>query len=181
MGILRQQGLRVFDVEELPTHGGSLRVFACHEAAAHQPTAALERVVLCEWSANLFDLSGYDGFGQAVADIKCAALRFLIEERAAGRTVCAYGAAAKGNTFLNYCGIGPELIGAVADRSPHKQGTWLPGSRIPVVSPDELLAMRPDTVLILPWNLKDEIAGEMAAIREWGGRFVVAIPELTVF
>ena len=181
IGILRQQGLRVFDVEEWPTHGGSLRVFACHANAAHQPTPALERVVLSEWGANLFDASGYEGFGRAVADIKCDALRFLIEERAAGRTVCAYGAAAKGNTFLNYCGIGPELIGAVADRSPHKQGTWLPGSRIPVVSPDELLAMRPDTVLILPWNLKDEIAGEMAAIREWGGRFVVAIPELTVF
>lgn len=116
-----------------------------------------------------------------MADIKCAALRFLIEERMAGRTVCAYGAAAKGNTFLNYCGIKPELIRAVADRSPHKQGTWLPGSRIPVVSPDELLAMRPDTVLILPWNLRDEIASEMAAIREWGGRFAAAIPELTVF
>jgi SAM-dependent methyltransferase len=181
MGILQRQGLRVFDVEELPTHGGSLRVFACHEGGVHQPTAALERVVLSEWSANLFDPSGYAGFGPAAADIKCEALRFLIEERAAGRTVCAYGAAAKGNTFLNYCGIGPELIRAVADRSPHKQGTWLPGSRIPVVSPDELLAMRPDTVLILPWNLKDEIAGEMAAIREWGGRFAVAIPELTVF
>ncbi|WP_411903832.1 methyltransferase domain-containing protein [Methylorubrum thiocyanatum] len=181
IGILRRQGLRVFDVEEWPTHGGSLRVFACHDGATHRPTPALERVVLSEWGANLFDPSGYDGFGQAVADIKCAALRFLIEERAAGRTVCAYGAAAKGNTFLNYCGIGPELIRAVADRSPHKQGTWLPGSRIPVVSPEDLLAMRPDTVLILPWNLKDEIAGEMAAIREWGGRFAVAIPELTVF
>ncbi|MFY9293945.1 MAG: class I SAM-dependent methyltransferase [Methylorubrum rhodinum] len=181
IGLLRQHGLRVFDVEEWPTHGGSLRVFACREAAAHEPTPALERVVLSEWAANLFDPSGYEGFGRAVADIKCAALRFLIEERAAGRKVCAYGAAAKGNTFLNYCGIGPELVQAVADRSPHKQGTWLPGSRIPVVSPDALLALRPDTVLILPWNLKDEIAGEMAAIRAWGGRFAVAIPELTVF
>ncbi|GAB6844501.1 SAM-dependent methyltransferase [Methylorubrum rhodinum] len=181
IGLLRQHGLRVFDVEEWPTHGGSLRVFACREAAAHEPTPALERVVLSEWAANLFDPSGYEGFGRAVADIKCAALRFLIEERAAGRTVCAYGAAAKGNTFLNYCGIGPELVQAVADRSPHKQGTWLPGSRIPVVAPDALLALRPDTVLILPWNLKDEIASEMAAIRAWSGRFAVAIPELTVF
>ncbi|MBD8908912.1 methyltransferase domain-containing protein [Methylorubrum zatmanii] len=181
IGILRRQGLRVFDVEEWPTHGGSLRVFACHDGASHAPTPNLERVVLSEWAANLFDPSGYEDFGRAVADIKCAALRFLIEERAAGRTVCAYGAAAKGNTFLNYCGIDPELIQAVADRSPHKQGTWLPGSRIPVVSPDDLLAMRPDTVLILPWNLKDEIAGEMAAIRDGGGRFAVAIPALTVF
>ena len=181
IGILRRQGLRVFDVEEWLTHGGSLRVFACHDEASYPPTAALERVVLSEWGANLVDPAGYGGFGQAVADSKCAALRFLSEERAAGRTVCAYGAAAKGNTFLNYCGIGPELVRAVADRSPHKQGMELPGSRIPVVSPQDLLAMRPDTVLILPWNLRDEIAGEMAAIREWGGRFAVAIPELTVF
>lgn len=181
IGLLRQHGLRVFDVEEWPTHGGSLRVFACREAAAHATGDAAARVLDAERAAGLFDASGYAGFGRAVADIKCAALRFLIEERAAGRTVCAYGAAAKGNTFLNYCGIGPELVQAVADRSPHKQGTWLPGSRIPVVAPDALLALRPDTVLILPWNLKDEIAGEMAAIRAWGGRFAVAIPELTVF
>ncbi|MFG5119987.1 methyltransferase domain-containing protein [Methylorubrum sp. POS3] len=180
-GILARHGLRVFDVEEWPTHGGSLRVFACREAATHETGAAVARVLEAERAGGLFDPSGYAAFGGAVADIKCAALRFLIEERAAGRTVCAYGAAAKGNTFLNYCGIGPELIRAVADRSPHKQGTWLPGSRIPVVAPDALLAMRPDTVLILPWNLKDEIADEMAAIREWGGRFAVAIPELTVF
>ena len=181
IGLLRQHGLRVFDVEEWPTHGGSLRVFACHEGAAHAPTPALEQVVLSEWSAQLFEPAGYADFGQAVADIKCAALRFLIAEREAGRTVCAYGAAAKGNTFLNYCGIGPELVRAVADRSPHKQETQLPGSRIPVVSPDALLALRPDCVLILPWNLKDEIASEMKAIRDWGGRFVTAIPRLTVF
>ena len=180
-GLLRTHGLRVFDVEEWPTHGGSLRVFACREAAAHASSETVARVLAEERAAGLFDPSGYQNFGRAVADIKCAALRFLIAEREAGRTVCAYGAAAKGNTFLNYCGIGPELVQAVADRSPHKQGTWLPGSRIPVVSPDALLDMRPDTVLILPWNLKDEIAGEMAAIREWGGRFAVAIPELTVF
>ncbi|SFK77518.1 class I SAM-dependent methyltransferase [Methylorubrum salsuginis] len=180
-GILARHGLRVFDVEEWPTHGGSLRVFACREAAAHATNPAVARVWDAERAAGLFDPSGYAGFGRAVADIKCAALRFLIAEREAGKTVCAYGAAAKGNTFLNYGGIGPELVQAVADRSPHKQGTWLPGSRIPVVSPEELLSLRPDTVLILPWNLKDEIAGEMAAIRAWGGRFAVAIPELTVF
>ena len=179
--LLEAHGLRVFDVEEWPTHGGSLRVFACHEAAAHATSPAVARVAQAERSAGLFELRGYTGFGRAVADIKCAALQFLIAEREAGRTVCAYGAAAKGNTFLNYCGIGPELVRAVADRSPHKQGTLLPGSRIPVVSPEALLALRPDSVLILPWNLKGEIASEMAAIREWGGRFVTAIPRLTVF
>lgn len=179
--VLRQHGLRVFDVEEWPTHGGSLRVFACREGAGHAPTEALERVVLTERAARLFEPAGYAGFGRAVADIKCAALRFLIAEREAGRTVCAYGAAAKGNTFLNYCGIGPELVRAVADRSPHKQGMLLPGSRIPVVAPEALLALRPDCVLILPWNLRDEIAGEMAAIRAWGGRFVTAIPHLAEF
>ncbi|MGU3360442.1 methyltransferase domain-containing protein [Methylobacterium sp. M6A4_1b] len=181
IGVLRQHGLRVFDVEEWPTHGGSLRVFACRESAAHAPTEALERVVRTEWAARLFEPAGYAGFGRAVADVKCAALSFLIAEREAGRTVCAYGAAAKGNTFLNYCGIGPELVRAVADRSPHKQGMLLPGSRIPVVSPEALLALRPDCVLILPWNLRDEIAAEMAAIRAWGGRFVTAIPHLDAF
>ena len=179
--LLEAHGLRVFDVEEWPTHGGSLRIFACHEAAAHATSPAVARGAQAERSAGLFELQGYAGFGRAVADIKCAALQFLIAEREAGRTVCAYGAAAKGNTFLNYCGIGPELVRAVADRSPHKQSTLLPGSRIPVVSPEALLALRPDSVLILPWNLKDEIASEMAAIREWGGRFVTAIPRLTVF
>ncbi|KQP38618.1 SAM-dependent methyltransferase [Methylobacterium sp. Leaf104] len=181
IGVLGRHGLRVFDVEEWPTHGGSLRVFACREGAAHAPTEALERVVRTERAARLFEPAGYAGFGRAVTDIKCAALRFLIAEREAGRTVCAYGAAAKGNTFLNYCGIGPELVRAVADRSPHKQGMLLPGSRIPVVSPEALLGLRPDSVLILPWNLRDEIAAEMAAIRAWDGRFVTAIPHLAVF
>jgi len=180
-GILARQGLRVFDVEEHPTHGGSLRVFACHGAAAHARTAAVERVLGDERAAGLFDLAGYAGFAEAVVAIRHAALRFLMDEREAGRTVCAYGAAAKGNTFLNTCGIGPTLVRAVADRSPHKQGMELPGSRIPVVSPETLLAMRPDRVLILPWNLKHEIADEMAAIRAWGGRFVTAIPHLDVF
>ncbi len=105
----------------------------------------------------------------------------LIALREEGKVVVGYGAAAKGNTFLNYCGIGPELVRAVADRSPHKQGALLPGSRIPVVSPDALLAMRPDYVLILPWNLKEEVAAQMAEIRDWGGKFITAIPALNIF
>jgi 2-polyprenyl-3-methyl-5-hydroxy-6-metoxy-1,4-benzoquinol methylase len=180
-GILEAHGLRVFDVEEWPTHGGSLRVFACHTAAAHPQGPAVARVLAAERAGGLFDASGYAAFAEDVVRIKCTTLAFLAELRLTGKTVCAYGAAAKGNTFLNYCGIGPELVRAVADRSPHKQGTLLPGSRIPVVAPEALLARRPDYVLILPWNLKDEIAGEMAAIRDWGGRFVTAIPRLAVF
>lgn len=152
--LLKAHGLRMFDVEEWPTHGGSLRVFACHEGASHAETPAVARVLAGEREGGLFEPGGYAAFAQDVVAIKCAALQFLIAERAAGRTVCAYGAAAKGNTFLNYCGIGPELVRTVADRSPHKQGTLLPGSRIPVVSPEALLALRPDSVLILPWNLK---------------------------
>nr|USU34356.1 class I SAM-dependent methyltransferase [Methylobacterium sp. OTU13CASTA1] len=179
-GILERHGLRVFDVEELPTHGGSLRVFFCHAGAAHPTAPAVERVRAAERDGGLFAADGYAAFAEDVVAIKCATLTFLADLRLKGAKVCAYGAAAKGNTFLNYCGIGPELVAAVADRSPHKQGTLLPGSRIPVVSPEDLLALRPDYVLILPWNLKDEIAREMAAIRDWGGRFVTAIPLLTV-
>jgi hypothetical protein len=180
-GILESHGLRVFDVEEWPTHGGSLRVFFCHAGAAHPASPVVERVLAAERAGGLFEGQGYAAFAEDVVRIKCATLAFLADLRLKGALVCAYGAAAKGNTFLNYCGIGPELVAAVADRSPHKQGTLLPGSRIPVVSPQALLELRPDYVLILPWNLKDEIAGEMAAIRAWGGRFVTAIPRLTVF
>ncbi|KQP28596.1 SAM-dependent methyltransferase [Methylobacterium sp. Leaf102] len=179
-GILERHGLRVFDVEELPTHGGSLRVFFCHAGAGHPTSPAVDRVRAAERDGGLFAPDGYAAFAEDVVAIKCATLTFLADLRLKGAKVCAYGAAAKGNTFLNYCGIGPELVAAVADRSPHKQGTLLPGSRIPVVSPEDLLALRPDYVLILPWNLKDEIAREMAAIRDWGGRFVTAIPHLTV-
>jgi SAM-dependent methyltransferase len=179
--ILAAHGMRVFDVEAWPTHGGSLRVFACHAAAAHPQGPAVARVRAEERAGGLFEAGGYAAFAEDVVRIKCATLAFLAELRLTGQTVCAYGAAAKGNTFLNYCGIGPELVQVVADRSPHKQGTLLPGSRIPVVAPEALLARRPDYVLILPWNLKDEIAGEMAAIRDWGGRFVTAIPRLAVF
>ncbi|WP_375456062.1 methyltransferase domain-containing protein [uncultured Methylobacterium sp.] len=179
-GLLERNGLRVFDVEALPTHGGSLRVFFCHRDAAHAATPAVERVIGAERAAGLFALPGYARFAEDVVAIKCDSLDFLIAQRRAGKRVCGYGAAAKGNTFLNYCGIGPELVRAVADRSPHKQGTLLPGSRIPVVSPDAMLALRPDYVLILPWNIKDEVFEQMAAIRDWGGRFVTCIPALDV-
>jgi hypothetical protein len=178
--VLERCGLRVFDVEELPTHGGSLRVYFCHAAAGHRRTGSVEQVLANEKAARLCELAGYERFARDVVEIKCRALEFLVRARDDGKVVCGYGAAAKGNTFLNYCGIGPEFVGMVADRSPHKQGTLLPGSRIPVVSPQAMLAARPDYVLILPWNLKDEIAGEMQEIKSWGGRFVTAIPRLSV-
>jgi 2-polyprenyl-3-methyl-5-hydroxy-6-metoxy-1,4-benzoquinol methylase len=177
---MKKKRLRVFDVAELPTHGGSLRVFACHEGASHQQMHSVEEVIAREKAANMFDVAGYAGFAKTVIEIKCKALGFLIQARDEGKVVCAYGAAAKGNTFLNYCGIGPELIKLAADRSPHKQNTLLPGSRIPVVSPEEMLAVKPDYVFILPWNLKDEIAEQLKEIRAWGGQFVTAIPRLAI-
>jgi C-methyltransferase C-terminal domain len=170
--------MRVFDVEELPTHGGSLRIFTCLDKAPHDETPAPKALIERERAAGLFDASGYQGFADKVIRVKCDALAFLIEQRRAGKKVCGYGAAAKGNTFLNYCGIGPELMQAVADKNPVKQGTLLPGSRIPVVSPEAVLAMKPDVLMILPWNLTKEISDEMAAIREWGGCFATAIPSL---
>jgi SAM-dependent methyltransferase len=179
--VLRQNGLRAFDIEELATHGGSLRVFVCHDASRHEVRPAVARVLREEAAAGMTSLAGYKGFARKATDIKCAALDFLIEKYRQGKTVVGYGAAAKGNTFLNYCGIGPELLAAVADSSPHKQDTLLPGSRVPVISPEALLARKPDYVLILPWNLKDEIATELAALRGWGGQFVTAIPKLNVF
>jgi SAM-dependent methyltransferase len=179
--LMRRVGLRIFDVEELPTHGRSLRVFVSHVDAHHIVTENVGRVLAAERHAGLDRLAGYGGFADKVLDIKVEALKFLVAAKRAGKRVCAYGAAAKGNTFLNYLGVGPDLVDVVADRSPHKQDKLLPGSRIPVVSPDALVTLRPDYVLILPWNLKTEIADEMKVIREWGGAFVTAIPEISVF
>jgi SAM-dependent methyltransferase len=178
--VLNRKGLHVFDVEQLATHGGSLRVFFCHHGSTHRETSAVTRVLREETSAGLSDLKSYAHFEREVIEIKCRALEFLVLARDQGKIVCGYGAAAKGNTFLNYCGIGPEFIKVVADRSPHKQNTLLPGSHIPVVSPEAMLAERPDYVFILPWNLKDEIAEQLKGIRSWGGRFVTAIPRLAI-
>ncbi len=175
-------GMEVYDVEELPTHGGSLRIFVRQAAGEREPVspgvAALRRA---ERDAGLQDPATYDRFAAQVAGIKCEALGFLIGARRRGAHVAAYGAPAKGNTLLNYCGIGPELIAYTVDRNPHKQGTLLPGCRIPVWGPEAIAETKPDYLVILPWNLSEEIVGQMAAIREWGGKFVVFIPELRVF
>ena len=178
--ILAGVGLRVFDVAALPTHGGSLRVFACHAAAGHAGEPGVAAVLAEEAAFGLEAPEVYRDFARQVVAVKAGLLRFLLDAQAAGERVVGYGAPAKGNTLLNYCGVGPDLLAFTVDRSPHKQGTLLPGSRIPVLAPDAILQARPDYVLILPWNLKDEIIDHMGAVRGWGGRFVIPIPGLQV-
>lgn len=179
--VFADQGLTVFDVEELPTHGGSLRVYARHAADAGKPvTAAVAALRARERDEGLAALPAYAAFAARVRETKFKLLEFLIAAKRAGRRVWGYGAPAKGNTLLNYCGIRGDLIEATCDRSPHKQGLYLPGTHIPIRAPEDLLAARPDYVLILPWNLSEEIRAQMAAVHAWGGRFVVPIPEVRV-
>ena len=179
--VLAAQRLRVFDVERLPTHGGSLRLFVCHAGARHAETSAVAALAAEERAEGLDDLARYDAFAPRVVAIKCAVLDFLIAARREGKTVAAYGAAAKGNTLLNYCGVGPEFIAFAVDRNPVKQNTLLPGTRIPVHGVEAVAERKPDYLLILPWNLRDEVAQQMQEIRGWGGRFVTAIPRVEVF
>ncbi|KYG21446.1 SAM-dependent methyltransferase [Bradyrhizobium sp. AT1] len=178
--IFRAHGLRVFDVEELPTHGGSLRLHVCGEAAPHGPSPALEQLRRREAVAGLDRPATSRDFQAKVAAKREMIRDFLVAARRAGKTVIAYGAPAKGNTLLNYCGITRELIPFTVDRNPHKQGLLLPGTHLPIRDPAALIAARPDYVFILPWNLKDEIIAQLAEIRAWGGQFVVPAPELTI-
>jgi SAM-dependent methyltransferase len=174
-------GLVLFDVEELPTHGGSLRIFARHAADESKPVAPRVGALLArEAEKGMQRLNYYANFQRRALDVKMALTTFLIRQRQEGRKVVAYGAAAKGNTLLNYCGIKADLLDYVVDANPHKQNKWLPGSHIPVVTEARLRENRPDLVLILPWNLLDEITRQLAYIREWGGRFVIPIPELEI-
>ncbi len=178
--IFAAQGLRVFEVEEWPTHGGSLRVFACLAGAHHAEGPGLARVRAAEAAAGLDRAEGYRGFAERAEAVRRGLLDFLAEVRGQGRMVAAYGAAAKGNTLLNFCGIGPDLVAYCVDRNPAKQKTLLPGSRIPVFDVGELRRRRPDFVLILPWNLKDEVIGQLADLRAGGTRFVTAVPMIRV-
>jgi SAM-dependent methyltransferase len=178
--VFARHGLRVFDVEEFPTHGGSLRVFACRSDAGHETTANVERIRAEEKAAALDRPEGYAGFERKVRKVRDDLNAFLDAATAEGRTVAGYGAAAKGNTLINYCGIGPDRLVLIADKSPAKQDMLAPGSHIPIVTPEALLSAHPDYVLILPWNLADEIKRQLEPIRAWGGRFVTAIPELQV-
>jgi hypothetical protein len=177
-----RHGMVLFDVDELPTHGGSLRIYGRHAEDSSKPvTPAVERMRAREQQAGLDGLGAYRQFANQVADTKCAVLEFFIAAKRAGKRVAGYGAPAKGNTLLNYCGIRTDMMGFTVDRSPHKQGMLLPGTHIPIRAPDAIFEARPDYVFILPWNLKDEIAEQMARIRDWGGKFAVPIPTVLVF
>ena len=178
--VLRANGLRPFDVERLSTHGGSLRLFCAHMGSGHEETEALAALRAEEHAAGLERIETYAGFAPRVEAVRDSFRGFLAAEKAAGRTIAAYGAAAKGNTFLNYCGTTTEDIAAGFDASPAKQGRFLPGSHLPILAPAAVADLRPDDLVILPWNLKDEIMGQMAFIGEWGGRFVTASPTTTV-
>lgn len=179
---LEKHGLRVFDVEELPTHGGSLRLYACRaESTRYERSQRVLDLRLRESAAGLDTLEGHLRYAIRVEDVKQDLLEFLVHARRRDASVVAYGAPAKGNTLLNYCGVRSDLIAYTVDRSPHKQGRFLPGTHIPIYDPDQIRKTRPDYVLILPWNLRDEIARDLSYIHEWGGKFVVPIPALQVF
>lgn len=179
--ILSTHGLAVWDVETLPTHGGSLRVWAAPTAARREALASVARMRAREADAGIGTPAFHAGVQAAAERVKDDLLAFLIEHKRAGRRVVGYGAAAKGNTLLNFAGVRPDLLAFVADASPHKQGRFLPGSRIPVLAPEALREARPDVVLVLPWNLREEIVAQLAFVRDWGGRFAVAVPELKEF
>ncbi|MCW0234906.1 MAG: class I SAM-dependent methyltransferase [Ferrovibrio sp.] len=179
--IFTAHDLRVFDVEQLPTHGGSLRLFVCHRDAVHADSSGLTMVRAQEQAAGLQGLAAYDNFAPKVQAVREQLRAFLAEAKRVGRKVCAYGAAAKGNTLLNYCGVTALDIAVVYDKNPHKQNHLLPGSQVPIRDPQAIAADRPDYLLILPWNLREEISAEQAQIRDWGGHFVTAIPRLQVF
>lgn len=177
--VFAKHGLVLFDVEELPTHGGSLRIYARHDKDESKPvTPNVAELLEKEAERGMLELNYYLDFQKKADDVKYSLLSFLLEQKQNGTKVVGYGAAAKGNTLLNYCGIKKDLIRFVVDASPHKQGMFLPGSHIPVVKEDEIKKTKPDYVLILPWNIKDEIMDQLSYIRKWGGRFVVAVPNL---
>lgn len=178
--LLARHGLRAFDVESLHTHGGSLRVFACHIDAAHPATERVAHQYQVEQDFGLLSLETYNAFADSAIEAKLDTLEFLVKARRDGKSVAGYGAPAKANTMLNYCGIGPELISFTVDRNPSKHGMLMPGSRIPVLPPQAIFDARPDYVVILPWNLRDEIVSTMAGIREWGGRFVILTPMVEI-
>jgi hypothetical protein len=179
--VFARHGLKLFDVEQLPAHGGSLRIFAAHsEDATKASSDRVQRLREEEVVFGIAELKTYRGFSEQVKHTKRKLLEFLINAKASGKAIVGYGAPAKGNTLLNYCGIRSDFLDYTVDRSPHKQGKFLPGTHIPVFHPDKIRETRPDYILILPWNLKEEIVAQMAHIREWGGKFVLPIPGVQV-
>jgi SAM-dependent methyltransferase len=180
--VFAYHGLTLFDVEELPTHGGSIRIFAKHtEGNSKRIEKTVGEIREAEINAGLKSISTYEEFSDRVVETKLKLLQFLINAKQSGKRVVGYGAPAKGNTLLNYCGVRSELVEFTVDLSPYKQGKYLPGTHIPIMPPEKIMEEKPDYVLILPWNLKSEIMSQMSGIRDWGGEFVVPIPEVKVF
>ena len=180
--IFAAHGLVLFDVEELPTHGGSLRIYARHRSDASKPVGPrIEALRQQENAAGLAGIDAYSAFAEQVKATKRNLLRFLVEARESGKSIVGYGAPGKGNTLLNYCGIRTDFLDYTVDRNPYKHGKFTPGTHIPIFDVSKIAETRPDYVLILPWNFKDEIMSQMAGIRAWGGKFVVAIPKVTIF
>jgi len=179
--VFARHGLTLFDVEEIPTHGGSLRIYARHTEDASKPvTERIRNLRAKEQAAGFTRLDYYLSFKKRINDVKHELVDFLRMAKAEGKSIAGYGAPAKGNTLLNYCGIRSDIVGYTVDRSHYKQGKFLPGSRIPIYPPQKILETKPDYLLILPWNLKEEIMMQMAQIRDWGGQFVLPIPEVRV-
>jgi hypothetical protein len=180
--VFAKHGLTLFDVEELPTHGGSLRIYGRHkENEALVVTRNVQTLKAEEDRKGFGSLARYLNFETEVKETKCQLLEFLIAAKRKGKVIVGYGAPAKGNTLLNYCGVGVDFIDFTVDRSPQKQECYLPGTHIPIFHPDKIQETKPDYVLILPWNIKDEVMQQMAHIREWGGQFVTPIPEVRVY
>jgi hypothetical protein len=175
-----KHGLKVIDVEELPTHGGSLRVFLAHRDSAHMPRPAVDALIAREQDDGLLDVAAYQAFGEKVKRTKRELLQFLIDAKNAGKSICGYGAPGKGNTLLNYCGIGPDFLDFTVDRNPYKHGRFTPGMHIPILPVEAIDAAKPDYILILPWNLEHEIVRQMRHVAEWGAKFIVPIPTVKI-
>ena len=179
--VFANHGMQIFDVDQLPTHGGSLRIYVRHADHQDAPVAdAVQSLRDLESESGLADLATYAAFADQVESTKRSLLKFLTDAKQDGLSVAAYGAPAKGNTLLNYCGVRKDFIDFTVDRSPAKQGHYLPGTHIPVFAPDKIREFKPDFLVILPWNIKDEIIGKMSHIREWGGKFVIPIPSVEI-
>jgi hypothetical protein len=178
--IFEGTGLKIYDVEELTTHGGSLRVYGCHEEARFNTMERVYEQLQKEEKAGLLELKTYVHFQKKAERVKNGLLAFLVEQKMQGKSVAGYGAAAKGNTLLNYAGVKPELLPFVCDAASSKQGNYLPGSHIPIFPPDYIKKQKPDYILILPWNIAGEVKDQLSFILDWGGKFVTAVPELTI-
>jgi SAM-dependent methyltransferase len=179
--VLAAADLQVIDIEELPTHGGSMRIWSAPAAAGLEVAASVARVLADEAAAGLDTVEGHDGFARQVATARNDFVEFLLGCQRTGMRVAGYGAPGKGNTLLNHCGIRSDLMEFTVDRSPHKHGLFLPGTHIPIYPVERLAQERPDYVVIMPWNLRDEITAQLAYVRDWGGRFVVSLPKLEIF